>query len=665
MKKNWKVRDPGQFLVEELSRVLSLDTRLVRLIANRGYKSPHEIRDFLNPHPSKMLNPFLLGGMKDAVELVRRVIASGGRIGIFVDSDLDGLTSLSLLRYMLSKQTELICRFPKNDETYGLTLGIIDEFHAAHCELIITADSGIRDLQEIAYARSLGINVIVTDHHEPGDTLPDAVIVNPKRSDCPYPYKQLSGVGVAFKLCLGLLFSYLPSYRITFLLLAASNRSISGALIKENLLAGREIFGSTEEAAKYASKITDEPFHIVCESPSLKDALVSTGRMVYTVSELLPAALNNIRQLPLGKIAAFLGIDVTESTDRVLTDVFFELQRISSPKITAFMDYALSFVSIGNIADVVPLTGENRVLTACGLDTLGKIRHGGLAKALGSGKINSKKIGWELAPLLNSPGRFGNSALTADFFMDAPDVWGRIQKINEERKKLIQLSIEKSRPRYFGNKFIAVFYDDIPEGMAGLIANRLLDKIQRPVIAFVCPQNGGLVKGSGRAGSNVDFLSAAESAAELFERIGGHPQAFGFSIKPENVEPFLEKISLFMEGLNAEESELYIDMEIQKNDITRDFLTLISLAEPFGKANEEPLLLLRGIHIDLFSRFGKGNSHGKFTVDKNRNITAVGWHMADEIEELCNTAISADIVFTITEERFGGIRLIIKDIDKN
>jgi len=182
---------------------------------------------------------------------------------------------------------------------------------------------------------------------------------------------------------------------------------------------------------------------------------------------------------------------------------------------------------------------------------------------------------------------------------------------------------------------------------------------------FVCRMDGGLVKGSGRAGAGIDFLSVAESANELFERIGGHPQAFGFSMKPENVEPFLERISLFMEGLDAEEPTLYIDMEIRKNDITRDFLTLIALAEPFGKGNEEPLLLLRGICIDSFSRFGKGNSHGRFTVDKDKNITAIGWSMADEIERFCNKAIPADIVFSITEERFCGIRLIIKDIDKN
>ena len=665
MKENWKVKDPGQSLVEELSRELPLDARLVRLIANRGYRSPQEIRDFLNPHPSKILNPFLLNDMKEAVALVRKVLASGGRIGIFVDSDLDGLTSLALLKHVFSKQAELVCRFPRNDETYGLTLGIIDEFHAARCELIITADSGIRDLKEIAYARSLGMNVIVTDHHEPDAVLPDAVIVNPKRSDCSYPYKQLSGVGVAFKFCLGFLLSYLPSYRITFLLLAASENSLNGILLKEGILAGREIFDNVERVTKYVSNITEEPFHIVCENASLKDALASTGRKVYSVNELLPAALSNLQQSSLGEIAAAIGIDTAESADKTLTDVFFELQRISSPKITAFMDYALSLVSIGNIADVVPLTGENRVLTACGLEMLGKIRHDGLAKALKGGKINSKKIGWELAPLLNSPGRFGDAALTADFFMDTDDVWERIQKINEERKKLIQLSIEKSRPRHFENKFIAAFYNDIPEGMAGLVANRLLDKIQKPVIVFVYPQNEGLIKGSGRAGDGIDFLSAAESANELLEKIGGHPQAFGFSIKPENVELFLERISLYMEGLDAEESALYIDMEIQKNDITRDFLAFLTLAEPFGKGNEEPLLLLRSVHIDSFSRFGKDNSHGKFIVDKERNITAVGWSMADEIEKLYNAALPADIVFSITEEPFWGTRLIIKDIDKN
>ncbi|MCL1911906.1 MAG: single-stranded-DNA-specific exonuclease RecJ [Leptospirales bacterium] len=662
MKENWRVRDAGEPLIEELSRELSLDARLVRLAANRGYESPREIRGFLNPHPSKILNPFLLNGMREAVALVREALATGRRIGVFTDSDLDGLTSLALLRQVFSKQAELVCRFPKNDETYGLTTGIIDEFHAAHCGLIITADSGIRDLKEIAYARSLGINVIVTDHHEPDAVLPDAVIINPKRSDCRYPYKQLAGVGVAFKFCLGLLLSYLPSYKITFLLVAALENSFAGVLVREGVQVGSEIFGRIEDAAEYIAKAADEQFHIVCENKAIKDALASTGRKVYSVSELLPAAFNGSRQSSPAEIAAILGVEVYESADKVLTDVFFELQRISSPKITAFIDYALSFVSIGSIADVVPLTGENRVLTACGLNTLGKIQHDGLAKALGGGKIDSKRISWELAPLLNSPGRFGNAALTADFFMDTPGVLERIRKINEERKKLIQLSVEKSRPRHFGNKFAAVFYDDIPEGMAGLIANRLLDNMRKPVIAFAYPQNGGLVKGSGRAEDNVDFLSAAESAGELFERIGGHPQAFGFTLKPENVEPFLEKISLFMEGLNTDEPALYIDMEIRKNDITSDFLTLIAFAGPFGKGNEEPLFLLRGVRLDSFARFGNDNSHAKFVIDRDRNISAVGWGMADAIEKLSKTGLPVDMVFNIADEGSWGIKLMIKDI---
>ena len=119
-----------------------------------------------------------------------------------------------------------------------------------------------------------------------------------------------------------------------------------------------------------------------------------------------------------------------------------------------------------------------------------------------------------------------------------------------------------------------------------------------------------------------------------------------------------------MEGLSADEPPLYIDMEVDKNDITRDFLALITLVEPFGKGNEEPLFLLRGIQIDSFNRFGKDNSHGRFTIDKDRNVTAIGWGMADEIERLCNNAIAADIIFNVTEDSWG-VRLIIKDIDEN
>ncbi|MDR3238044.1 MAG: single-stranded-DNA-specific exonuclease RecJ, partial [Spirochaetia bacterium] len=611
MKQNWKIRNPEESLVKELAARLSLDAKLVRLIVNRGYMTPEEINEFLNPHPSRMLNPFLLMGMRDAVTLARAALAEKKRIGVFADSDLDGLTSLTLLKYVLSKQSDIVPRFPVNAESYGLTTSVIDEFHAAGCALIITADSGTRDIREIAYARSLGIDVIVTDHHEPDELLPDAVIINPMQKECPYPYKHLSGVGVAFKFCLALLLSYLPSYDIIFLLLAETPSALAGVPVKNGLPLARKTFDSPARAAEYVSSI-GAPVSIVCENASLKEKM--SGGKVYTLSGLLPAGFHAAgKDIPLSGMSALLGLARSADKLDMFTAIFFEIQRISSPKILDFMSYALSLVSIGNIADIVPLRGENRVLTACGLTELGKTTHSGLAKILGPGRVDSKKIGWELAPLLNSPGRFGNAGLTADFFISGSvDVLDRIHKINEERKEIINESVENAELRYFGNKFVTASYEGIPEGMAGLIANRLLDSAQKPVIVLVSQPEEGIVKGSGRAGAGFEFLSVVKPMTELFERMGGHQQAFGFSIKQENVEVLLERVSKAMDLLDTAEPVVNIDMEIQKEDITKNFLTLMRLAEPFGRENEEPLLLMKNVPLDSFSRFGKNNLHGKF-----------------------------------------------------
>ena len=670
MKANWRIIEEDSILVNELSAKMSLDSRLVRILANRGLKTVPEIYNFLNPHPSQILNPFLLTGVKDAITLIRAAISDNKRIGIFADSDLDGLTSLTLLLHVLGKQSDNIYyRYPKEDEDYGLTTGIIDEFNKENVGLIITVDSGVRDCVEISYARSLGMQVIVTDHHEPADELPNAVVVNPLRRDCSYPYKKLAGVGVAFKLCYGLLLSYLPSYNMTFFLLFEDEDSnYHGALIKDGMIASTEIYRTFAETESFISNMR-ENCQIVCNTSSLASKIQNV-QSVCTINDLLPEQYSNFKNSSYLEIANHLKINCNNTVLKVFTDTFFELQRISSSKISTFLSYALSLVAIGTIADVMPLTEENRLLTACGLNELGHTTHYGLAKILNNKKVNAKTIGWELAPLLNSPGRFGKAYLTANFFIqnyhnDDGEVLNQLYEINKERKELVDASINGGGKETDKGKFIVAVYENIPDGMAGLIANRLMDKSNKPAIALIYPPKNGIIKGSGRAPKGFDFFSYIETTIDMLERAGGHAQAFGFTISQENVSAFINKLSELLENVHDEEPVINIDIEIQSTDVTLDFFKLLNQIEPFGKENDEPLFLMKDVKLNSFKRFGKENDHGKYIIDPELKLSAIGWNMADEMENLYRSGKHFDIVFSLEEDTYMGrssIRLMLKDM---
>ena len=680
MKESWILPNNDTALVKRLSSCLKLDENIISVLLNRGYRTTAEITGFLNPHHSQMHSPYLMAGIEEAVTLIRSAIERNIRIGIFADSDLDGITSLTLMLYVLSRfSDDILYRFPQNAETYGLTCEIIDEFHSAGVKLILTVDSGIRDCGEISYARSKGIDVIVTDHHEPDAVLPDAVIVNPRQAGCGYPYKNLAGVGVAFKLCHGFLMSFLPSHNTVFALLSAEKNRINIVLIRNGIVESENSFESDEEAKHYLGTLHG-PLHFIGENSEILKRMECAGnREAHTLQDLLP---NNFKIHK--NVSAFTDIarafslksEIQNVDMELFVKLFFEVQRINSPKLMKFFRYALSLVSIGNIADVMPLTGENRVLTACGIQELQNTEHQGLARVLGRGKVDAKKIGWELAPLLNSPGRFGKADLTADFFiLDGTDrgmqVLESIQRINEERKELIQDSLKNlSDPMEGGTctdmgGYVVARFEDIPDGMAGLIANRLMDREKKPVIVLIYPAKNELIKGSGRGPSSVDFLSIVEPFASFFERIGGHAQAFGFSIREDRIDEVLQKISEQIDSAGESGHILEIDLELGLEEVNRNLLNSLQKIEPFGKGNEEPLILTRNVVIDSFYRFGRDNTHGRYSVNGEK-LTAIGWGMADVMEAVFQKGRPVDFVYSLEENIFRGmssIRMMIKDMD--
>jgi len=690
MKSHWNIKKVDSEFIKHNSEFFKLSPTILGLLYTRGVNTPEKISEFINPAFSDICSPFLLRDMYEAVSVLRTAIEENWNIALFSDSDLDGITSLSVLYNLFRKMNKNIhYRFPTGGETYGLTREVIDEFIRENIKLVITLDSGIRDVDEIAYGKQNGIDFIVTDHHEPDTKLPDAVIINPKQIHCTYPCKNLAGVGVAFKLGHALLMSYLPGYQKRFIIITNNE---AGDVVYSDLKDGIiEAYGIIESSDDMINFIDDEEENIIFVLSFFEDFdndlkenfflnIADHKIKIYEYFDFVsPFAGSSFskKELSIEYLCELFNADKIRFENKIslLTNIFLEIQMRSSSKILDYLKSSLELVSLGTIADIMPLTGENRILVHYGMKFLSKTTHHNLSSLIDNKEINTKLISWSLAPFLNTPGRFGQTNLTADFFLETnPEKGDNIIKVinnlNDTRKELIQKlyieSLEQLDYEFVDKENLVVISSDkIPDGMAGLLANRIADKTGKPVIVLSAPFADGTVKGSGRCTTDFDFFSHVVPFSDLFEKIGGHPQAFGFTVRIDKTDRILNSIKESICNLEFSESRTDIDFELDVEVISVDYISSLKILEPYGKMNEEPVFFSKNIEPEAFTRFGKNMEHGRYYIN-NRKIDIIGWNLADQMEEKIDNKKIFDIVYKLENNDFRGRvspRLVLLDID--
>jgi single-stranded-DNA-specific exonuclease len=652
--------------IEKHSTLFGLSGTIVGILHSRGYDTPAAIDAFLNSRMADIPSPFMLSGMFQAVSRIRKAVESGEQIGIFADSDLDGITSLAIVHNLLKRmKIDPFLRYLKDDENYGITRDIVDEFKNNGVTLIITVDSGTRDVSEISYARSLCIDVIVTDHHEQDTELPDAIIVNPKIADSLYPYKNLAGVGVAFKLCHALLLSYLPSFNRMFLIINGNSGGYSASWIR-NCVIERIEHSLPQAAVDQAITDIESEDVVLVHNGELETGLktVFKDKKIYNffgfISEILKIKKGDIDTIcPIFS----LNRNMYDCESDILNKIFLETQFVGSEKVNQFIDSVIGLVSIGSIADVVPLTGENRILVKNGINSLNRTKHKSLSLLANGDKITSRTIGWGIAPILNTPGRLGKTDLAVRFFIETDnralqDVISEIKMLNENRRGFINQfctkimhDIDTGTVRSEG-RLIYIKTDEITDGYAGLIANRIADTTGKPVIVAVFPGKNGIVKGSGRSRGGVKFFSCAGKFSERFERIGGHENAFGFTIKADDIDEIIDLIDRSLGDYTVPSDDISIDCELDISTINTGFINELQLLEPCGNGNSEPVFITKNLRFDAFSQFG--NNHGKYIVAYNNPLTAIGWGKGIQMKDLFETGRPLDIVYRLENNSFNG-----------
>ncbi len=542
MRKRW-VKRKELLDSREVAKEYRIPLAIARILATREI-ALSRVKEFLDPDLKYLHSPLLLEGIETAIYRIRDAIKNGETIFIHGDYDVDGVTSLAILyRNLLRLGAQKIIPYIPDRfvEGYGLSEKGIREAQNQGASLIITVDSGITAIKEVALANQLGIDVIVTDHHEPKDELPDALaLVNPKLGK--YPFKSLAGVGVAYK--------------------------------------------------------------------------------------LLQAYYNE-----------------------------FDIPQTS-------LMWDLDLVALGTVADLVPLVDENRILTKYGLIVLEKTRKVGLKALkkiahLNGGPMQAWHISFILGPRLNAMGRLSTAMKSLQLLITpngpkALELARELEMTNRNRQSIERkifaeaVNMVENEVDLENTRVLVLGKDGWHEGVIGIVASRLVELYQRPVLLVSFKE--GVGKGSARSVKQFPLHDALKQAEEHLESFGGHQYAAGFKVTEENLAKLREKLNSIASSLNGsgleQLQEIEYDTEVVLAELDREFLFYHDKLAPFGYGNPRPLLLVRNVEIVSKPRV-VGTKHVKFIVDDGTDRRSVIFFDGiDRIEELWEGKV-LDLIFSL------------------
>lgn len=714
---NWHKKAVNSNDIEKLCADYSLESKtgskslaqiLSSIFLRRDISSGNDILFYLEDDLRFVHNPFLLNSMEDAVERILSAMEEKEKVLIFGDKDVDGITSTTILYDCLKKMfnMDVECRLPVGDDSYGLSLQAIDDFYNAGGSLIITVDCGISNFEEINHALDLGLDVIVTDHHNPQDKLPDAnIIIDPKLSDSAYPFHDISGAAVAYKLVNALRFSKTDFYNAEICFFDISKNQDESynldCLKIKNLCRVKELH---EKIIPGKTGIYDLKFPYflqgqliytwdVKESKSILQGIFGSG-VEFNLNDLqseLCKVFPSFKGKKTSELLKLSTIGKYNKDENTSLNLFYNLYVTYCKKIIAgkHPEFAeneekdLQLVALAALADVMPMKNENRIFVKKGISSIkNHYPRKGLAElfnklSLKKETISSIDLSWSVIPALNAAGRMGQSNLSLELLTseDAKrreEVAEKIFELNEERKNLVAKSmfdikddITKSIDE---NKKLCVIYNqNINKGVTGIVAARIMQDNNLPSI--IVTENQGLCVGSMRSCRGFVATSFLDSFKDFFINHGGHDYAAGFSFEKEKIDEFLKKCTELSKNISLEElhEELNIDAEIPPSYFTPEIFNLLELFEPYGQDNQELILLSSNLKLcDVMVVGKKEPQHLKLTFDTGKyKIPGMFWGQAERFNDDIKIGRNYDITFNLGRNYFNGVvspQIIIKEM---
>lgn len=552
---------PKEETIKALADTLRVDELVAQLLLQRGISNYQEAKRFFRPELAHLHDPFLMKDMDVAVGRIENAVASGENILVFGDYDVDGTTAVALVSsYLLTFYPNVATYIPdRYQEGYGISYQGIDFADDNGFSLIIALDCGVKAIDKVTYANEKGIDFIICDHHRPGNQLPDAVaILDPKREDCSYPYDELCGCGVGFKLVQAL-------------------------------------------ASKHGETIED---------------------------------------------------------------------------LTPYLD--LVATAIG--ADIVPITGENRVLAYHGLKVINsepRIGFKAIINQIKKTELTITDVVFIIAPRINAAGRMKHGRHAVDLLTEnnlerAAKFAAEIEKFNYDRRELDKEITQEALLQIEANNeeegfTSVVFKDTWHKGVIGIVASRLTETYYRPTLVFT--KSGDKLAASARSVKGFDVYSALEGCADCIEQFGGHKYAAGLTLLEAQYEAFkkrFEKVVSETIDPNLLIPEILVDSKIRLNDIHPKLMRILKQFAPFGPGNLSPVFMAENIYDSGYAKgVGEDAKHLKLSVTQNgsRPIGAIGFNLGDKLSIAKNGPFSA--VFSLDENEWQGkvsLQLKLRDL---
>jgi single-stranded-DNA-specific exonuclease len=580
MEKRWVLKPQGnKDLVRHLSKVLNINENLANLLAQRGVANYDQAKAYFRPQLEHLHDPFLMKDMHLAVERIEQALKKGEKILVYGDYDVDGTTAVALVyTFLKTLHKEVDFYVPdRYSEGYGISFKGIDFAVEQGFSLIIALDCGIKAVEKVAYAKERKVDFIICDHHRPGDTLPAAIaILDPKRDDCTYPYKELAGCGIGYKL-------------------------VQAFAWKNNIA-----FSSLEEY--------------------------------------------------------------------------------------------LDLVVVSIASDIVPITGENRVLAYYGLKRINTQPRAGLEAILNVSNKYSKAsspdgiakqyireltindLVFIVGPRINAAGRIKSARTSVELLItrdpaEAFELGNQINKQNTDRKTLDTqathhaLEIMHADPQLNDRKSTVLYHPEWHKGVIGIVASRLIETYYRPTI--VLTRSEDMITGSARSIKGFDIYDAVDACGDLLEHFGGHMYAAGLSLLPENLDRFKERFEEYVSTHLSKElsiPEIEIDAKLNLMDIQRKFFDVLKQFAPFGPGNMSPVFETDNV-VDAGKAKIVGNNHLKLEVFqrdvRSEPISAIAFQQGEENFEYIRDGNPFDVCYHIEENEWNGkksFQLNIKDI---
>lgn len=560
MQKTWNLRKYNSDLVKKIQDTYNVSEIMAKLMIARNIEFD-EINSFLKGSLDDLKDPYELKDMEKLVDRIDRAIKNNEKICIYGDYDVDGITSITIMYQFLTKLgADVMYYLPDRlIEGYGINNNALDEIKSKGVGLVITVDCGITAIAEVEHAKEIGLDICITDHHECGEIIPDAIaIVNPKRKDSSYSFRLLAGVGVAFK-------------------------TITAVSIKYNL--------PKEEYLRF--------------------------------------------------------IDI---------------------------------VAIGTISDIVPLIGENRIISKYGLKAMEQTENIGLKaliKLVNSKEIDSMMVSFGMAPRINACGRMGNASAAVKLLLEKNEAKAEqmalaLDELNQERKNVETIIYEEAinmiKNKGLESKNSIVLYNSSwHNGVIGIVASRLVNIYYKPVILLT--KEHGTIRGSGRCPSGFSIYDALTECKDSVVQFGGHELAAGLSLEEEKIDEFINAFENASSKRSKSLSEqiIQVDTEVLRKDLNGQLIKDIRMMKPYGQSNQVPVFLYKGLKVNAI-RTIKDEKHLKLVLKDDKSlIDAIGFSMGDRRDEI-RIGDKVDVVGTIELNSYNTpktIQILLQDFKKS